>query len=103
MDTTAYPTPDRPEPDTFSQPEPTSGPRTMPSTTDARIGQPGRNRLRSGTVVLGVIVVFVGIFMVALTTGLPMDAELVVIAMLALGGVALLGGALGAVSRPRRQ
>lgn len=61
-----------------------------------------KRRPRVETVVFGFIIIAVGVFMFLLSVGLRVDAELAMIFLLTLSGVALLGGALASIRKSPR-
>ena len=104
MDTTPISSPND---DTTYVPRPTEpiySDRQVPTyrTPDPMTVTPAPRGPRTGTIIFGLIALLVGVFMIALTAGLQVDSELVVISFFALGGVALLGGALGSIRRSPR-
>ena len=91
--------------------EPASSPTTpWPGTAEMKpvVGTaPGRadrprSRLRVGTVVWGLVIAAIGVGVVATAAGAVFDLQLALIALLAVAGVAMLGGSIAVTARHRR-
>ena len=83
-----------------------TSPDVTPTSTpvDAPVISPGerpRPRLRVSTAVWGLVIAAIGVGVVALASGAVFDLQLALIALLAVAGVAMLGGSIAAAVRHR--
>lgn len=86
--------------------EPAGTPAGTPISTpvDAPVTSPverPRPRLRVATAVWGLVLAAIGVGVVALASGAVFDLQLALIALLAVAGVAMLGGSIAAAAKRR--
>lgn len=77
---------------------PISTPVDAPVTSPVERPQP---RLRVATAVWGLVLAAIGVGVVALASGAVFDLQLALIALLAVAGVAMLGGSIAAAAKRR--
>jgi hypothetical protein len=82
----------------FPDVTPTSTPVDAPVISAAERPRP---RLRVSTAVWGLVIAAIGVGVVALASGAVFDLQLALIALLAVAGVAMLGGSIAAAVRHR--
>ncbi|HEY5518903.1 MAG TPA: hypothetical protein VIK17_04585 [Cellulomonas sp.] len=85
-------------PGLFPDVTPTSTPVDAPVISPAERPRP---RLRVSTAVWGLVIAAIGVGVVALASGAVFDLQLALIALLAVAGVAMLGGSIAAAARHR--
>lgn len=72
------------------------------ATSASTVPAPGRQRVRVGTTVWGLVVVAVGLGLIAIAAGAVFDVQLATIGLIAAAGVALLVGSLLTATGRRR-